>query len=57
MDLYETDQPGGTDTNNDGIADTIETCDAGAILFDNNGMIHATFGKMRVIDSGPNRWQ
>ena len=51
LDLYVADQPGGSDTNGDMVADTIETCDeAGAILFDANGMVHMTFGRMRVLD-------
>lgn len=52
LDLYVTDQPGGSDIDGDLVADTIETCDeAGALLFDNNGMVHVTFGRMRVLDA------
>lgn len=50
IDLYTTDD--GSDWNNDGIFDTIPTCDeAGSIIFDNNGLVHMTFGYMRVLDA------
>lgn len=52
LDLYVPDQANGSDINGDLIADTIETCDeAGAMLFDDNGMVHLTFGRMRVLDN------
>lgn len=52
LDLYITDQPGGSDSNGDLTPDTLETCDeAGSILFDANGMVHMTFGRMRVLDA------
>ena len=39
------------DENNDGLADTVASTDgSGALLFDNNGMLHATFGDMRYLD-------
>lgn len=50
LDLYVTDQ--GSDVDGDLIADTISTCDeAGSIIFDDQGMIHMTFGHMRVLDA------
>lgn len=52
IDLYVTDQSGGSDWTGDLIADTISTCDeAGSITFDAAGMVHMTFGHMRVIDA------
>jgi len=50
LDHYVTDQ--GSDTNGDMIADTIDTSDeSGYMLFDDNGMVHMTFGHMRVLDA------
>ena len=50
IDLFVADQ--GSDWNNDQIFDTITTCDeAGSILFDENNMVHMTFGRMRVLDA------
>ena len=52
VDLYVADQRGGSDADNDGNPDTLETCDqAGTILFDAQGMVHASFGRMRVLDA------
>jgi hypothetical protein len=40
-----------TDTNADGVADTIETTDSGiAMAIDNNNMVHIACGLMRVLD-------
>ena len=50
IDLYVTDQ--GSDWNGDQVYDTLETCDeAGSIIFDQAGMVHMTFGRMRVLDA------
>ena len=39
------------DENSDGLADTMSSSDgSGALLFDNNGMLHATFGNMNYLD-------
>jgi hypothetical protein len=39
------------DENMDGLADTVSSTDgSGALLFDNNGMLHATFGNMDYLD-------
>jgi hypothetical protein len=49
LDLFVTDQ--GSDINNDGIFDTIVTCDeAGAVIIDGNGAVHVFYGNMKVID-------
>ncbi len=43
-----------SDTNGDGIADTITTTDgAGDVLIDNNGLVHVFFGLMRYSDDKP----
>ena len=50
VDLYVQDT--GIDEDGDGIADTLTSSDnAGALLFDNNGMLHAAFGNMRYMDA------
>jgi hypothetical protein len=42
----------GLDMDADGAADTIYTTDgSGAILIDNNDMVHITYGNMRVVDA------
>ncbi len=52
LDLYIPDQANGSDINGDMIPDTIATADGcGAIIFDANGMVHMTFGRMRVLDA------
>lgn len=48
---YVPDQMGGSDVNQDGIADTLITSDgAGSIIMDANGMAHVFFGKFVVLD-------
>ena len=43
-----------SDTNNDGIADTIPTTDnIGSIIIDNNNKVHLAYGFMRVLDTDP----
>lgn len=43
-----------SDTNSDGIADTIFSTDqSGAILVDNNNVVHVAYGYMRYIDDDP----
>jgi len=50
VDLYVMDT--GIDEDGDGIADTLTSSDnSGALLFDNNGMLHAAFGNMRYLDA------
>ena len=50
VDLYVMDT--GIDEDMDGIADTLTSSDnSGALLFDNNGMLHAAFGNMRYMDA------
>lgn len=50
IDNFVVDQ--GSDIDNDGIFDTITTCDeSGALLLDDNGMAHVWFGNMRVLDA------
>ena len=53
LDLYDTDDPTNiTDINNDGVADTLTTCDgAGSLIIDNNNNVHVTFGKYVVLDA------
>ena len=43
-----------SDADGDGIADTLEATDgAGAMIIDENGMVHVTYGNMRYIDDTP----
>lgn len=43
-----------SDINNDGIIDTVETADnSGAVLIDNNGLVHVWFGRQRYLDDDP----
>jgi len=50
VDKYAPDS--GVDIDADGFADTIYTTDgSGAILIDNNDMVHITYGNMRVVDA------
>ncbi len=43
-----------SDVNNDGIIDTVETSDnSGAVLIDNNGLVHVFFGRQRSLDDDP----
>lgn len=50
LDFYVTDT--GSDIDGDNIYDTITTSDeSGAALIDGNGMVHVTYGNMRVLDA------
>ncbi len=52
IDMYVTDQTGGSDVDGDGVADTIMTTDnSGSVVIDNNGKVHVFFGSMRVLDA------
>ena len=43
-----------SDADGDGVADTLEATDgAGAMIIDENGMVHVTYGNMRYIDDTP----
>ncbi|MBT6745988.1 MAG: T9SS type A sorting domain-containing protein [Flavobacteriales bacterium] len=43
-----------SDADGDGIADTLDATDgAGAMIIDENGMVHVTYGNMRYIDDTP----
>lgn len=44
-----------SDTNNDGLADTLQTNDGSlAVLIDNNGLVHCWYGNMRIIEDDLN---
>lgn len=52
LDKYVVDQPGGTDADGDGIADTLTSSDnSGSVIIDNNGQVHVFFGLMRYLDA------
>jgi hypothetical protein len=52
IDKYVVDQLGGTDTNGDGVADTLLSSDnSGSVIIDNNGQVHVFYGLMRYLDA------